>query len=89
MPIIKPSSDLRNNYNEILELSRKTNEPIYLTKNGKGDAVLLSMEAYEELLKDQLMNLLQPAIDDAVAGRSRPADEFFAEWMEELGHEKI
>lgn len=89
MPIIKPSSDLRNNYNEMIELSRKTNEPVYLTKNGKGDAVLLSMESYEELLKDQLMSLLQPAIDEALAGESRPAEEFFAELREEFGFEEV
>lgn len=89
MPIIKPSSDLRNNYNEMIELSRKTNEPVYLTKNGKGDAVLLSMESYEELLKDHLMSLLQPAIDEALAGESRPWDEVFAELREEFGFEEV
>lgn len=89
MPIIKASSELRNNYNDMIELSRETNEPIFLTKNGQGDAVLLSMEAYQELLKDQLMSLLQPAIDDALEGRSRPAEEFFAELREEFGDEEV
>lgn len=89
MPIIKASSELRNHYNEMIELSKETNEPIYLTKNGQGDAVLLSMEAYKELLRDQLMGLLQPGIDDIKEGRTQAAEEVFAELAEEFGFKKI
>jgi len=46
--IIKPSASIRNNYNEISEICRKTGEPVFLTKNGEGDLVVLSMEAYEK-----------------------------------------
>ena len=37
MPEIRPSSDLRNNYNEISAFCHDNGEPVYITKNGKGD----------------------------------------------------
>jgi len=43
MPLIKPISDLRNKANEISELARKSNEPIFITRNGEGDMVVMSM----------------------------------------------
>ena len=39
MAMIRPSSDLRNHYNEISEFCHKTGEPVYITKNGAGDLV--------------------------------------------------
>jgi len=49
MPIIRPSSELRNNYNEISNLCHKTKKPIYITKNGAGDLAVMSIELYEIL----------------------------------------
>jgi len=49
MPIIKPISDLRNKTNEISNLVHKRNEPIFITKNGEGDMVLMSMTHYSQL----------------------------------------
>lgn len=46
---IRPVSDLRNNFAEISKQVHKTNEPLFLTKNGFGDMVVLSMEAFENL----------------------------------------
>jgi len=46
--IIKPSTALRNNYLEMSKLAHKTKEPIYITRNGEGDLVLMSMEAFAE-----------------------------------------
>ena len=46
---IRPVSDLRNNFTEISKQVHKTNEPLFLTKNGFGDMVVLSMEAFENL----------------------------------------
>ncbi len=51
MPIIKPISDLRNKSNEISELARKADEPIFITKNGEGDLVVMSMAQYAKLQK--------------------------------------
>ena len=55
MPIIKPISDLRNNFNEISELCHKENEPIFITRQGKGDMVVMSQTHYEML--NNLMEL--------------------------------
>ncbi len=50
MPSIRPSSDLRNKYNEISSYCHESNEPVYITKNGKGDLAVMSIEAYEKLV---------------------------------------
>jgi prevent-host-death family protein len=64
MPKIKPSSDLRNSYNEISEFCHKYNEPVYITKNGHGDLVVMSVEIYEQLVgKYELYKLLDEGID--------------------------
>lgn len=46
MPQIRPITDLRNT-NEISEMCHKLNEPIFITKNGYGDLVVMSIETYE------------------------------------------
>ncbi len=43
---IRPSAAIRQNYNEISELCKKTGEPVYLTKNGEGDLVVMDIEAF-------------------------------------------
>lgn len=51
---IRPSAAIRQNYNEIAEMCRKTAEPIFLTKNGEGDLVVMDIETYnrrEKMLK--------------------------------------
>lgn len=47
--IIKPSTLLRNDYGSISELAHETQEPIYITKNGEGDIVVMDIEAFERL----------------------------------------
>ena len=47
MPTIRPISDLRNSANEISDFCRQTREPVYITRNGNGDMVVLSREEYE------------------------------------------
>ncbi len=49
MPEIRPITDLRNT-NEISALCHKNHEPIFITKNGYGDLVVMSMETYERQL---------------------------------------
>ena len=51
MALIRPCADLRNNYNEISRICHETKEPLYITKNGTNDLVVLSDEAYEEIVK--------------------------------------
>ncbi len=45
---IRPVSDLRNNFADISKIVHETAEPVFLTKNGYGDMVVMSIEAYEE-----------------------------------------
>ncbi len=52
---IKASASLRNDYAAISELAKKINEPIYITKNGEGDMVLMSIETYEK--REQLLEM--------------------------------
>lgn len=51
---IRPSAAIRQNYNEIADLCRKSSEPVFLTKNGEGDLVVMDIETYnrrEKMLK--------------------------------------
>lgn len=43
---IKPSAAIRKNYNEISELCKRSGEPVYLTKNGEGDLVVMDIESF-------------------------------------------
>ena len=47
MPNIRPISELRNNANEISDFCRQTREPVYITRNGPGDMVVVCIEEYE------------------------------------------
>lgn len=59
---IRPSAAIRKNYNEISELCKRTGEPVYLTKNGSGDLVVMDIEAFarrESMLKLREMLLFR------------------------------
>jgi len=49
MPAIRPISDLRNCSNEISDYCRTLHEPVFITKNGVGDMVVMSIDVYERL----------------------------------------
>ncbi len=49
MSKIRPVSDLRNNFADISKIVHDSNEPVFLTKNGHGDMVVMSMESFENL----------------------------------------
>ena len=85
MPNIRPSYDLRNNYNEISAFCHQYGEPVYITKNGTGDLAVLSIEAYERLAgRFELYALLEKGLEDIKAGRTIPAEEVFAELERDL-----
>lgn len=85
MPNIRPSSELRNNYNEISAFCHQYGEPVYITKNGTGDLAVLSIEAYERLAgRFELYALLEKGIEDIKAGRGTPAEQVFDELMGDL-----
>jgi len=49
---IKASAAIRNNYNEISRLCKESGEPVYLTKNGEGDLVVMDITAFERRAKE-------------------------------------
>ena len=54
---IKPSAAIRQNYNEIAEYCKTTGEPVYLTKNGEGDLVVMDIDAFER--REKMLKLQQ------------------------------
>ena len=67
MMIIKPSTALRNEYSSISDMAHEEDVPIYITKNGEGDLVVMSIEAFERReeiwrLRAKLAAAEQPAI---------------------------
>ena len=53
--IIKASAALRNEYSAISDMAKKTKEPIYITKNGEGDLVVMNIDAFEK--REQILEL--------------------------------
>lgn len=67
---IRPSAAIRQNYNEIANLCRKTAEPIFLTKNGEGDLVVMDIETYQR--REKMLKLREELLaveEDRLAGR--------------------
>ena len=67
---IKPSAAIRQNYNEIAELCRSIGEPVYLTKNGEGDLVVMDIESFtrrEKMLKlrEELLSIEEERLHGA------------------------
>ncbi len=85
MPTIRPSADLRNKYHEISEFCHQYPEPVFITKNGKGDLAVMSIETYEMLTgKMELYNLLDEGLKARDAGQVEPADKVIADIRESL-----
>ena len=67
---IRPSAAIRQNYNEIAALCRKTEEPVFLTKNGEGDLVVMDIETYNRRVKMlKLREELLAVEEDRLEGR--------------------
>jgi prevent-host-death family protein len=71
MPIIKPISSLRNKTREIAALCHEKDEPVYLTTNGEGDLVVMSIEHYEKLSSKIALLEKQAAAGPPAASRKR------------------
>ena len=72
---IRPSAAIRQNYNEIAELCRKTAEPIYLTKNGEGDLVVMDIDYYERTMQKMYeAKAVIEGLEDIKAGRTVDGD---------------
>jgi prevent-host-death family protein len=82
MPTIRPISDLRNKANEISEFCHREREPVFITKNGTGDMVVLSIETYE---RQQALIELYGKLSEAEAEIANGAvGEDFFEFAEKL-----
>ena len=80
MPNIRSSADLRNGYNEISSFCHQYGEPVFITKNGKGDLAVMSIEAYEKLIgRFEIYSLLQEGMDDLRSGNTRPFSDAVAD----------
>lgn len=80
MPIIKSSADLRNNYSEISEFCHTYPEPIFITRNGKGDLAVMSIEVYEQMRsRFELYSQIKEGLDDAASGNTRPFNDAIAD----------
>ena len=76
MPTIKSSADLRNDYNGISTLCHTYGEPVFITKNGKGDLAVMSIEAYEKITaRFELYTSLERGLKDIQEGTTRPLSE--------------
>ncbi len=59
--LIKPSTCLRNEYNDISSYCKQNKQPVFLTKNGEGDLVVMSMEAYS--YREEMLNLREKLLE--------------------------
>lgn len=87
MPIIKSISDLRNKANEISALVHKSREPVFITKNGEGDMVVMSLAHYGEIERRlELYAKLAAAQAEAAAGnKGRDLAEVMADMRKRIG----
>ena len=92
--IIKASASIRQNYNEISELCKTTKEPVYLTKNGEGDLVVMDIESFsrrEKMLKlrEELISVEEERIRGAKYYSIDEIDEFLDAVIEDVENGSI
>ena len=76
--MIKPSTCLRNEYNDIADFCKQQNQPVFLTKNGEGDLVVMSMEHYA--YREEMLDLREKLLE-AEAQRITGAKTY---WLDEI-----
>lgn len=75
---IRPSADLRNHYNEISKQCHDTRKPVIITKNGRGDTAVISLQEYRQMTAElELLRTLAEAEEDVKYGRVAPLQETF------------
>ena len=85
MPRIIPIKDLKDT-SKMSELCHSSNEPVFITKNGYGDMVLMSMESYEEMeVRNKLYRTLELSEQQISKGDVVPAREAVAELRKKYG----
>ena len=84
MKLIRPVSDLRNHFADISKTVHETDQPVFLTKNGYGDMVVLSMEAFENLqFESEVYYKLQAAEREAALSNLRYSSKEVLDAMKE------
>ncbi|HBF68186.1 MAG TPA: type II toxin-antitoxin system Phd/YefM family antitoxin [Firmicutes bacterium] len=85
MENIRPSSELRNKYNEISNLCKETRKPVYITVNGHGDTVILSLEQFNQMQDElALLKMLSESEDDVRNNRVKPVTDTFSDIRKKL-----
>ena len=87
MPNIRPLTDLRNSTTDIAELAHTEREPVFITKNGYADLVLMSIETYEQQMArlEVYDKLAQSQAEVASGQRLQTLDEVFAKYQAKYG----
>lgn len=87
MPNIRPVSDLRNHFAEITREVQLSKEPVFLTKNGVGSIVVMSMESYEQNRYDSMVydKLREAELQAASTTERRSHEELMAKARARLG----
>ena len=88
---IKPSAAIRNSYNDISNYCKTTGEPVYLTKNGEGDLVVMDIEAFTR--REKMLKLREELIaveEDRLCGKRgytvRELDKMLSDTIAEAGN---
>lgn len=85
MPQIIPIKELKNT-SEISELCRKSQEPIYVTKNGYGDMVIMSMEIYESTMRQiNMYREIEISEKQIIIGQTKDARSSLAKMRDKYG----
>ena len=82
---IKPSASIRQNYNEIASLCKSTGEPVFLTKNGEGDLVVMDIEAFTR--REKMLRLREELLaveEDRLAGRAGMSPDELDSYLENI-----
>lgn len=90
---IKASAAIRSNYNEIARLCKESGEPVYLTKNGEGDLVVMDITAFERRAKElklaeDLFNIRMARRNGAKGHSLDEARDMLRKTIEDAGAEK-
>ena len=83
--MIKPSATIRQNYNEIANLCRTTQEPVYLTKNGEGDLVVMDVDSF--MRREMMLKLREELLaveEDRAASRVGVSPDELENYLDEI-----
>ncbi len=90
---IRPSASIRQNYNEIALLCKNTREPVYLTKNGEGDLVVMDIDAFHRRekmldLREKLLNIERERLSGAHYSSVDELEQRLSDILESVGGRK-